>query len=400
MTGPVPEAPRVEPAGEVSAAESLAISSIVLRINDRVDLVVDRDTQVVELAAGDQIQVVAVHYSAQLGTEGLQGVLATEAYINKLPWTDAPSQIDYEDGRFGAASAQPIVAGHGTLGELDGVWEVEAGWDRLTLVLNRYWSDQSAVEDTFVVRLQVGRPDFVINEKLLDRFAAKHFRVGRTVRMKGEWANTGNGRYHNYMEVDIYDAADTTRPVWVGVLVGNASRGDTVRGELINDNPHDAFAKRWTPEKPGRYLVLAAVDPERLWNESDETGNRLRRYIEVRGARSKRPDGFEQAAPAPALQHGNQDSPAPSHQPPHHDSKPKSSPGRPVRAHKSAETDRDKLFRAHSFDAVQHGGAMQAADDLSKLIEQDSTALQSADKQQRELQDALFGEAAADLLDS
>jgi hypothetical protein len=136
----------------------------------------------------------------------------------------------------------PIVAGEALHGGLDGSWTVEEGWDRVSLVLIRYFGDQSQAEANISVQLQVETPDFKIDATSLQGLRRQEFRVGETAYMKIEWSNAGKGRFHNYLEMDVHHADNMEDPVWVGVSVATLGNKESVR--LIDAN--DALQGRWT----------------------------------------------------------------------------------------------------------------------------------------------------------
>lgn len=257
---------------ELHTVERLEVTSITLSINgESSSFAVD---SIVPLQPGDHLELVEISYSTG---QQLDGVLAVEAYASKLPEGDESSSLDYLDGRFGGG--EKIAIGPGTYGGADGDWVVEEGWDRLTITLLRYFGDSSQIENISRLRLQVGQPDFAIDPAMVDAIIETDFVTGETVDFAGLWSNVGLGRYHNYLEIDVTHL-DTDLIEWVGVSIANVD-GDDVEGPVLNQNAADAFDLNWVPEVAGDYEILIAVDPENMWNESDETNNRVKLTISV-----------------------------------------------------------------------------------------------------------------------
>ena len=257
---------------ELHTADRFEVTAVVLSINGEAHSF-DVDG-IIPLQAGDELQVAGIEYAA--GQE-IEGVLAIESYISKLPESNEASVIDYTDGRFGGG--EEIAFGPGTHGGVDGTWTVEEGWDRLTISLVRYFGDSSQIENTSRLRLQVGKPDFVIDDAMIDQVMSMDYLVGEQVDFSARWANAGLGRYHNYLEIDV-SHLDSGELDWVGVSVANVdSKG--VDEHVENHNANDRFDVSWTPLVAGDYEVLIAVDPEHMWDESDETNNRVKLHVTV-----------------------------------------------------------------------------------------------------------------------
>lgn len=269
--------------------QAFTINSITVRINGGADVAVAPHATPLSLRAGDTLEVIGVDYTvSQLG-DGLEGVIAAEGYLHKLDDTHGPGAVDYTDGRFGdPLNTDPIVAGNARQGGLAGGWIIEEGWDRLSLVLIRYFGDQSEAAAHFNLQLQVETPDFSMSNKSLKKLERQTFRVGETAYMTVEWGNSGQGRYHNYLEMDVHHVEDMENPVWVGVSVATLGKKESVALVLENDNPNDAFTQYWTPQQAGRHRLLIAVDPEDAWQEKKESNNRVELWVTVEDAVAER----------------------------------------------------------------------------------------------------------------
>ena len=263
------------PTESVETVDTFVLDAIVVRVNGDEQLL--RNNDLLQLNRGDVLQVVRIDYATQ---RSLDGVLAAEGYVHKLaPNGQGAGEFDYSDGRFGAGES--IALGTGIHAGLEGSWVVDEGWDRLAVTAVRYGGNESQVEGVIHVRLQVGEPDFRIDESFVEAVRSTLFEVGTPVDFSGLWENSGAGRFHNYMEIDVVDVTDDEVYEWVGVLVGNASQESPVAGSVDNQNADDPFAAVWTPSTTGDYLIILAVDPEELWDESDETNNFLRLSVQV-----------------------------------------------------------------------------------------------------------------------
>ena len=264
--------PGVFVSDEYHTAERFQVTSVLLSINGETRPF-DVDA-VIPLDAGDELQLAGIEYATG---EALEGVLAIESYLSKLPADDSASVIDYGDGRFGGGEA--IAVGPGSHGGADGSWTVQAGWDRLTISLVRYFGDSAQLENISRLRLQVGQPDFAIDPAMIDSIIESDFVTGERVDFAAMWSNIGPGRYHNYLEVDVTNL-DVGSIDWVGVSVANADDGG-VNQTVQNHNGNDPFDVNWVPQIAGEYEILIAVDPENLWNESDESNNRVKLQVTV-----------------------------------------------------------------------------------------------------------------------
>ena len=68
--------------------------------------------------------------------------------------------------------------------------------------------DDANVEGVIHVRMQVGEPDFRIDESFVEAVRNTSFEVGKPVNFSGLWDNSGAGRFHNYMEIDVVDVTE------------------------------------------------------------------------------------------------------------------------------------------------------------------------------------------------
>ena len=267
----------VAPEIQVSA---VSIRGVNIRINGQ-DGYISATRPEIKLSAGDYLEVVSVDLHVQDSIENPNGVFALEGYINKIDSQTGPSSIDYSDGRFSSPdSVLPVAFGDLSMSGVDGGWNVKDGWDRVTLSLTQYFENESSSEAMLSIKMQVGTPDFNFGDDV-DDFADQPIAVGDEVNIVGSWFNSGEGRFHNYAEVDVFFENENT-PSWVGVLVGNADHDGGVSGEFLFPTENgDQFTERWTPDKAGSYRIEFTVDPERLWNESNELDNRIRLEITV-----------------------------------------------------------------------------------------------------------------------
>ena len=272
---PIVAPPVVDTASTDSVEAAFVLDAIVVRVNETEQVL--RNNDLLQLTSGDVLEIVRIDYAT---TQQLDGVLAAEGYIHKLPLDGhAAGTFDYGDGRFGGG--ETLALGTGVHAGLEGSWVVDEGWDRLAVSVVRYFGNESNTEGAIHVRMQVGQPDFQIYESFANAVRDMKFEVGNPVDFRGMWENSGAGRFHNYMEIDVVRVGDQDVYEWVGVLAGNASQGTSVDGTIDNHNPEDAFATVWTPTTAGEYRIIMAVDPEKLWNESDETNNYLRLSVKV-----------------------------------------------------------------------------------------------------------------------
>lgn len=266
-----------------AAAEEFVVSEVHLRVNGDRDIVVTNSYEGISLRSGDTLQVVGITYEYNPFADTHDGVIAFEAYLSRLS-ESGRSPIDYTTGRFGAPSTPSLVPGEVVSHPgLDGAWTVAAGDNRISISMVRYFGDQSRLEARFAVNVQVDQPDF--QHVLVEGESRQRLRAEREVQITGAWMNNGGGTFHNYSELDIYNANDLNTPVWVGVLVGTVGPGETIQGEYINPNESDAFDTRWTPAERGSYVLKFSVDPERAAAESDESNNAAEVYVSVRKAK-------------------------------------------------------------------------------------------------------------------
>ena len=208
------------------------VQGLVVDVNGRM-LNLTQSDNVLQLVPGDHFSVadIAFHSSSK------QGVFAAEGYVNKLADKQNASTTDYADGRFSLREDNQAATGsYGSIAGLNDGWTVEAGWDRLTVVLIHYTESNTDVFDRFVVDLRVDQPDLAFSTDVLDQISSQKVFVGDQVEIPGAWSNVGDGLYHNYAEVDIYHRSDMDRIVWAGALYGNVGDGTSVDGSFINGN--------------------------------------------------------------------------------------------------------------------------------------------------------------------
>jgi hypothetical protein len=267
---PQSDSPQV--AALVAEAESTQISEVTLLVNGKQVSVTDGG--LVELKVGDRLQVsgVALRGAAAVANSG--GALAVEGYLRKTTVADPRGSLDYTSGLFskGLADANAATASASALG-LQGEWKLAAGNNQLQLLLVHYQGDGSEIVSRVAVNLQVGKPDFVARLDDWKAGTTKTVLTGEIVSLTGGWKNGGKGLYSNYAEVDIFHAADLSKPVWVGSLVGTANAGQMISGKFVNDNPNDLFAEEFVPTEAGEYVIRVTADPENYWQEANEKNN-------------------------------------------------------------------------------------------------------------------------------
>ncbi len=268
-----------EVAPEVQGSAA-TIDGVNIRINGQGEYISAVRPEI-KLNAGDYLEVVSIDLNVSDSFENQSGVFALEGHISKIVSQTGPSSIDYSDGRFSTPdSALPVAFGDLSMSGVDGGWNVQNGWDRVTLNLVQYYGNESSGESTFHIKMQVGTPEFNFVDDF-DNFADQPLAVGDEVNIVESWFNSGDGRFHNYAEVDVFFEAESI-PSWVGVLVGNADQDGGVTGEFLFPTQNgDLFTERWTPDKAGIYRIEFTVDPENLWNESNELNNRIRLEVTV-----------------------------------------------------------------------------------------------------------------------
>lgn len=262
---------------QVSQAESL-IDSLQLKINGETVEVTD-NWQLMEFNVGDEIEIVGITYTYD-GAEP-DGVFAAESYVSKLTDYSNASLVDYADGRF----SDPVNdvasgAGQATLDGVEGSWTLQEGWDRLTVNLMHYTSSGATVAGRFVIQMEVGEPDFQLDHDFIHQINNEELTVGKPVKIPVSWINAGQGKFHDYAEVDVF-YGDTNGPLeWAGALVGNADNGHQVSGGATNTRGD--FSEYWTPKQEGTYTLLYTVDPENTWSESDESNNEYQLVVHVK----------------------------------------------------------------------------------------------------------------------
>ena len=262
--------------------QSLAISAVHLLVDGEAVSVNSLD-QIVQLNVGSTFEVVGIEYRLN-GEESVEGRIAFEAYQNKLRGSDVFT--DYSDGLFGGHEQQgELPFGSASHSGLDGEWTLEAGTESVTLVMVRYGADGVAVEDRVNIRTQVGTPDFVMFPRVVVRASSQGVVVGEQVQLFGAWGNIGQGTFRNYAEVDIYHESDPNKIVWSGAFDDVTFAGDFDAGEFLNKNKANGFSQQWIPELGGTYTLKFYVDPENLWNESNEDNNVSTATLEVQDLR-------------------------------------------------------------------------------------------------------------------
>ena len=264
----------------IAQSSAVVVNQVRFAINGQEELA-GSDTSILRLNEGDLLEVVSVDLTINSTLQNQEGVIAFEGYLNKIETTNDASVIDYTDGRFSVSQTNlPVMIGEDQIHNgLSGGWIVEAGWDRFTMPVVHYFGDSSRVEATVVLRLQVGTPDFAFADDVVD-FLEDDITLGEPVEIHGTWLNQGDGLYHNYAEVDIFYEHEEV-PIWVGVLVGNAGSGQNVSGEFLFPVVDGVFSERWTPNRSGTYRIEFTADPEHLWDETDETNNRISVEVQV-----------------------------------------------------------------------------------------------------------------------
>ena len=235
---------------------------------------ITEQTQQIAANQGDTVRVVEVHTYAGQTTSETGGVFAVEGYVRKLPSDGGPSQADYADGRFSARADNVNVAqGENMIAGLSDSWEVQTGWDRINLVVMHYHESGVEVQSRFSFGVAVAEPDFQFDTSYFDRIGQMEIRVGDEVKVPVSWLNAGDGRYHNYAELDIYHASDRNQITWAGAVVGNADAENPVTGNMENTREGDGFEQFWTPSQEGEYILKFYLDPEEVWQESNESNN-------------------------------------------------------------------------------------------------------------------------------
>ena len=250
------------------------IPYLVVQINDQVRTL--RGDPLLVLNGGDRLAVLGVGVESGLD----QGIFAAEGYISKLTDGASPSSLDYNDGRFSAREDNlPANGRGGEIGGLQGGWQVQEGWDRLTVSLVHYTEQGSENVASFRLRLQVEVADFAFDTSVFDRWAEQTFATGETIEIPGTWKNLGGGIHHNYAEADVFDTASGEQIVWAGALAGNS--GGAISGVFTNTRDGDGFDHQFTPQKAGEYVVRFTVDPEFITVETDESNNEYEVTIKV-----------------------------------------------------------------------------------------------------------------------
>jgi hypothetical protein len=134
-----------------------SISYVKLVVNGTEDHELTSNNNLLEVARGDLVEVVEIG----IETTNKTGVFAAEGYPNKIGDRTSASLIDYNDGRFSDPSRNFAAnGGNGVIRGLNNSWEVQEGWDRMTINLMHYDIESTEVAGQFFVDLQVGLPDF------------------------------------------------------------------------------------------------------------------------------------------------------------------------------------------------------------------------------------------------
>lgn len=247
-----------------------AISYVKILVNETEIHELTASSNRLELVRGDVVEVVEIGVE----TTDQTGVFAAEAYVSKIGDLTSASLIDYNDGRFSDPSRDFVAnGGDGAIRGLNNHWDMQEGWDRMTINLMHYDVDSTEVAGRFFINVQVGKPDFEYDTEHLDSILQQEIHVGDEVTIPARWTNNLAGNFHNYAEVDIYHASDTDKIVWAGALAGNASESNVVEGEFLNDREDDPFSEKWTPDVSGEYILKYYLDPEHVVSEASEGNN-------------------------------------------------------------------------------------------------------------------------------
>ncbi len=134
-----------------------SISNVKLVVNGTEDHELTSNNNLLEVVRGDMVEVVEIG----IRTTNETGVFAAEGYPNKIGDRTSASLIDYNDGRFSDPSRDFAAnGGNGVIRGLNNSWEVQKGWDRITINLMHYDIESTEVADQFIVDMQVNSPDF------------------------------------------------------------------------------------------------------------------------------------------------------------------------------------------------------------------------------------------------
>lgn len=255
-----------------------AISYVKLLVNGRETHYVTPENNRIELTRGDALEVIEIG----VDTTDQSGVFAAEGYLSKIGDLTSASLIDYNDGRFSDPTRDFAAnGGDGVIRGLNNQWDVQDGWDRMTINLMHYDVESTEVAGRFFIHMQVGKPDFEYDTEHLETILDQEIQTGDAVTIPARWFNNLQGNFHNYAEVDIYHASDTDKIVWAGALAGNASAENVVEGEFLNDREDDEFTRNWTPELSGEYILKYYLDPEHVASEANEDNNKYEIRVNV-----------------------------------------------------------------------------------------------------------------------
>ena len=266
-----PEAIPSQPLGSSLEQAQTDITSITVSVNGELRTLNPANDRL-QLAAGDEFEVVEISFDSN----ATQGVFAVEGYLNKLQDDSSTSLIDYNDGRFSLIEDNFAANGsNGVVGGLDESWTAEFGWDRLTLSLLHYQDSNTSIVSRAIIDLQVGQADFAFDPAALQEIQNLTGTVGESFDVFGIWKNLGEGKFHNYAELDVYHLSDREQIVWAGAIVGNASADNPVEGLFVNTRRDDTFPETFVPDRPGTYVFRFYLDPEGIVSETNESNNQI-----------------------------------------------------------------------------------------------------------------------------
>ncbi len=151
----VPESAEESVVPAQDLAQSISIDEVQLRVNGQ-NITVGSSNDVVRLHEGDQLEVSGIVFSGNPSANALEGAVAFEGYLRKPAEGSPLGEFDYADGRFGApGNSDPITGKTVQHPGLEGGWEIESGWNRLSIPMVRYFGNDVVVEDRFFVNFEV-----------------------------------------------------------------------------------------------------------------------------------------------------------------------------------------------------------------------------------------------------
>lgn len=289
---------------------SLRIKEVHFQINDG-EPVLAKNEEILQLEAGDLLTVTEITFSSQ-GPAMRRDVASAEAVLR----TDPSDKENFPAETFRGNDPSPRVRVTGGVQSLGGLlfdasrqnvggWSLEPGTDRLVIALIHNFSFEDPgsgcsggcgskeqgcfeVDDRFFLNLQVGQPDFVIDDCSLqlrqgpssDPVSGTPLLLGEPVKVSATVSNQRDGLFFIDAEADIFRLGDG-EPVWVGVTSFLLLAGETLAVELVNTDEENGFPFHWRPEAPGTYLITVTVDPEKA---KIETGGGRRNNFAVIGA--------------------------------------------------------------------------------------------------------------------